>query len=91
MLSIFLAACGGKDTDKSSGTKDEGEKTTKTESAQEIKVLDSSEIPTMDTVLAEGSTSFTYINNVGEGLYRLCAVYTSLSQHLSTCCFVHPQ
>ncbi|NKE07430.1 peptide ABC transporter substrate-binding protein, partial [Mesobacillus selenatarsenatis] len=38
---------------------------------QELRMLDSSAIPTMDTVLAEGSTSFTYINNVGEGLYRL--------------------
>lgn len=72
VLSVFLAACGGNDTDKTTGNKEEkGGDTAKTDVPQEMKVLDSAEIPTMDTVLAEGSTSFTYINNVGEGLYRL--------------------
>ena len=72
MLSVFLAACGGNDKDETTGSKEEkGGDTAKTDVPQEMKVLDSAEIPTMDTVLAEGSTSFTYINNVGEGLYRL--------------------
>ena len=74
VFSLFLTACSG-DGEKDTGKDEPGDKgTTGEETAnvpQELKMLDSSEIPTMDTVLAEGSTSFTYINNVGEGLYRL--------------------
>ncbi|MEI2354862.1 peptide ABC transporter substrate-binding protein [Mesobacillus zeae] len=67
VFSLFLSACSGsKDT---SGDKEKGESASNVK--QEIKMLDTSEIPTMDTSLAEGSTSFTYIANVGEGLYRL--------------------
>ncbi|WP_079508102.1 peptide ABC transporter substrate-binding protein [Mesobacillus jeotgali] len=71
VFSLFLTACSG--NEKTGEKEKEGEGTTG-ETAnvpQELRMLDSSEIPTMDTVLAEGSTSFTYINNVGEGLYRL--------------------
>lgn len=73
VFSLFLTACSGNkdagDTPKDdNGTKGED---TAANVPQELRMLDSSEIPTMDTVLAEGSTSFTYINNVGEGLYRL--------------------
>lgn len=73
VFSLFLSACsGGKDAGKEEDPKDEGNATEeKSDLPQELRMLDSSEIPTMDTVLAEGSTSFTYINNVGEGLYRL--------------------
>lgn len=71
VFSLFLTACsGGKDTTGEKDKKDEKDPA-KPAVAQELKMLDSSEIPTMDSVLAEGSTSFTYINNVGEGLYRL--------------------
>jgi oligopeptide transport system substrate-binding protein len=73
VFSLFLTACssGDKDTGKDKPA-DEGTKGEETANVpQELRMLDSSEIPTMDTVLAEGSTSFTYINNVGEGLYRL--------------------
>ncbi|WP_071459147.1 peptide ABC transporter substrate-binding protein [Bacillus massilinigeriensis] len=67
VFSLVLSACGGGKKESGSGSEGEGESSAK----QEIKILDSSEIPTMDTSLAEGSTSFTYIANVGEGLYRL--------------------
>jgi oligopeptide transport system substrate-binding protein len=75
VFSLILAACSGKDDNNSSDKgKDKGDgkaTSSKLASKQEAKILESSEIPTMDTALAEGSTSFTYINNVGEGLYRL--------------------
>ncbi|MEH7442817.1 peptide ABC transporter substrate-binding protein [Bacillus sp. JJ1122] len=74
VFSLFLSACsGGKDDNASDKPKDDDNATPaeKSDLPQELRMLDSSEIPTMDTVLAEGSTSFTYINNVGEGLYRL--------------------
>jgi oligopeptide transport system substrate-binding protein len=73
VFSLFLTACSGGDKETGGGDKpkDDDQKDTATALPQELRMLDSSEIPTMDTVLAEGSTSFTYINNVGEGLYRL--------------------
>jgi oligopeptide transport system substrate-binding protein len=73
VFSLFLTACSGGD-DKAGDDKpadDDNATGEETSLPQELRMLDSSEIPTMDTVLAEGSTSFTYINNVGEGLYRL--------------------
>ena len=73
VFSLILSACSGGNDDAGEKTPDDGEGTSG-ETAnvpQELRMLDSSAIPTMDTVLAEGSTSFTYINNVGEGLYRL--------------------
>jgi oligopeptide transport system substrate-binding protein len=74
VFSLFLTACSG--GNEKAGEKEPGDKgttgdETATDVPQELRMLDSSEIPTMDSVLAEGSTSFTYINNVGEGLYRL--------------------
>ncbi|RFU63044.1 peptide ABC transporter substrate-binding protein [Bacillus sp. V59.32b] len=72
VFSLILAACSGGDNEtggENDGGKDDGK--AKVAATQELKILDSSEIPTMDTALAEGSTSFDYINNVGEGLYRL--------------------
>ncbi|MGA9224893.1 MAG: peptide ABC transporter substrate-binding protein [Mesobacillus sp.] len=73
VFSLFLSACsGGKDAGKDEPKEDDSATPAETSDLpQELRMLDSSEIPTMDTVLAEGSTSFTYINNVGEGLYRL--------------------
>ena len=62
--SVFLAACGGSD-DKSS---DNG--SSSKEVAQELRVLESAEIPSMDSIMAEDAVSFTMLNNVNEGLYR---------------------
>lgn len=62
--SVFLAACGGSDdksSDSGSGSKDV---------AQELRVLESAEIPSMDSIMAEDTVSFTMLNNVNEGLYR---------------------
>jgi oligopeptide transport system substrate-binding protein len=74
VFSLILSACSGGEDNAGEETPDDdantGEETTPSV-PQELRMLDSSAIPTMDTVLAEGSTSFTYINNVGEGLYRL--------------------
>ncbi|WP_043933048.1 peptide ABC transporter substrate-binding protein [Bacillus sp. EB01] len=69
-FSLLLTACSGGGETANEGDKDK-DKPAEQDVPQELRMLDSSEIPTMDTVLAEGSTSFTYINNVGEGLYRL--------------------
>jgi oligopeptide transport system substrate-binding protein len=64
---MFLAACngGGNDT-----TENEGD-TDKAAVAQELKVLERSEIPSMDSVMAQDASSFTALGNVMEGLYRL--------------------
>ncbi|MED3623116.1 peptide ABC transporter substrate-binding protein [Neobacillus thermocopriae] len=71
VLSMFLAACGG---NKQEGTeKKEGSKETKEKLAAEqvLNVLESSEIPAMDSVLAEDTIGFTMIAATMEGLYRL--------------------
>nr|WP_205597488.1 peptide ABC transporter substrate-binding protein [Neobacillus thermocopriae] len=68
---MFLAACGG---NKQEGTeKKEGSKETKEKLAAEqvLNVLESSEIPAMDSVLAEDTIGFTMIAATMEGLYRL--------------------
>lgn len=66
---MFLAACGGGDDnaaeDNDKGA-DKGEN-----SAQELRMLESTAIPAMDTIMASDTVSFTTMNNVMEGLYRL--------------------
>lgn len=65
VASTFLAACGGgSDKDKKDSSKGNNAK-------QEITVLELSTIPSMDTVKANDTVSFTTMNNVMEGLYRL--------------------
>lgn len=64
-LSMILSACSGGD-DKAG---DEKEK--KGTAKQEVTILESSEIPTMDSVMAQDTISFTILNNTNEGLYRL--------------------
>lgn len=73
VLSMFLAACSGsKDTGSS---KDNGKKNTgKTEQLaadQTLNVLESAEIPSMDSVMSQDVLSFTTLNATNEGLYRL--------------------
>ncbi|APH05921.1 peptide ABC transporter substrate-binding protein [Bacillus weihaiensis] len=69
VLSMFLAACNGGGNE---ATDSEGDTDTASESvAQELKVLETSEIPSMDSVMAQDSASFTALANVMEGLYRL--------------------
>lgn len=64
-LSLMMTACSSKD-DKA-GEKKETEK----KKPQVVKILESSEIPTMDSAMAEDTISFTMLNNTMEGLYRL--------------------
>lgn len=67
VVSLFLAACGGGDKGKED---DKGaDKTGK--SAQEVRMLESTAIPAMDSTKATDTVSFTTLNNVMEGLYRL--------------------
>jgi oligopeptide transport system substrate-binding protein len=68
VLSMFLAACSG------NKTQDNGSKTTKTaEKApdQVLNVLETAEIPSMDSALSQDVLSFTILNAVNEGLYRI--------------------
>lgn len=67
VVSLFLAACGGGDKGKED---DKGADKTG-ESAQEVRMLESTAIPAMDSTKATDTVSFTTLNNVMEGLYRL--------------------
>ena len=57
----LLAACGG-DKEESATTTGNGE--------QVLNLVESAELPTMDSVLATDAVSFNVMNNVNEGLYR---------------------
>ncbi|CAN7463700.1 peptide ABC transporter substrate-binding protein [Rossellomorea sp. LjRoot5] len=68
-LSTFLAACGGdKKTDSEEGSGAGGSDEKK---EQVLNLLESAEIPSMDSTLATDAVSFNVMNNVLEGLYRL--------------------
>ncbi|PFG07044.1 peptide ABC transporter substrate-binding protein [Bacillus sp. es.034] len=69
-LSTFLAACGG---DKKTEGNEEGSGAGGSDEKKEqvLNLLESSEIPSMDSTLATDSVSFKVMNNVFEGLYRL--------------------
>ncbi|OLS41812.1 peptide ABC transporter substrate-binding protein [Bacillus sp. MRMR6] len=69
VLSMFLAACSG-GNDKGKDT-DNGGDTDKPAVEQVLNVLESAEIPGMDSVMAEDVLGFTMIGAVNEGLYRL--------------------
>jgi oligopeptide transport system substrate-binding protein len=72
VLSMFLAACSGGDKkDEATTDNDSDAKGSELAETQEITVLESAEIPSMDSVLAEDTVGFTMINNVNEGLFRL--------------------
>jgi oligopeptide transport system substrate-binding protein len=75
VLSMFLAACSG--GNKNEGKKENNGKTsTGTEETaladeQVLNVLESAEIPSMDSVMSQDTLSFTTLNATNEGLYRL--------------------
>ncbi|MGI2327431.1 peptide ABC transporter substrate-binding protein [Planococcus sp. YIM B11945] len=78
VLSAFLAACGGGGSDTSTEPKEDTEKpaegdaaTGELDATQELNLMDSAEIPSMDSAIAEDQVSFIVLNNVNEGLYRL--------------------
>lgn len=56
-------------TDATDSSKDSSEE--EAETAQVLNLSENSEIPTMDSVHAHDGVSFTALNNVNEGLYRL--------------------
>ncbi len=72
---MFLAACSGGDKEETG--KNEGKNNAGSEEQladkQELNVLESAEIPTMDSVMGQDTLSFTTLNAVNEGLYRLDA------------------
>lgn len=73
VLSVFLAACGtgnDKDTSKESGSGSK-ENSGSVDATQELNVMESAEIPTMDSVLVTDVVGSNVLNNVNEGLYRL--------------------
>jgi oligopeptide transport system substrate-binding protein len=73
---MFLAACSGggeknEGTDKNEGTNNAGQEELADE--QVLNVLESAEIPSMDSVMSQDVLSFTMLNATNEGLYRLDA------------------
>jgi oligopeptide transport system substrate-binding protein len=77
VLSMFLAACSGGGEKNEGKTKNEGKNNAGSEEQladeQVLNVLESAEIPTMDSVMAEDVLGFTMLNATNEGLYRLDA------------------
>ncbi|WP_462408983.1 peptide ABC transporter substrate-binding protein [Neobacillus sp. Marseille-QA0830] len=71
VLSMFLAACSGGDKNEGKDTKGSKAGEEKLAAKQELNVLESAEIPTMDTVMGQDVLTFTVANAVNEGLYRL--------------------
>ncbi|MGN1401509.1 MAG: peptide ABC transporter substrate-binding protein [Bacillus sp. (in: firmicutes)] len=59
-FSTVLTGCGGSDESSSGGSS----------TVQELRVLETAEIPTMDSSKATDAMAFTQLNNVNEGLYR---------------------
>ncbi|MBX0313536.1 peptide ABC transporter substrate-binding protein [Planococcus glaciei] len=73
-LGFFLAACSGNSDapapeNSEGGT--EGGASGELDSEQVLNLMESAEIPTMDSALAEDTVAFNILNNVNEGLYRL--------------------
>ncbi|WP_077623060.1 peptide ABC transporter substrate-binding protein [Sediminibacillus massiliensis] len=85
VLSVFLAACsGGSDSGEETGGTDDAENTTEegTEEGGEstegeasgeqvLNILESSQIPTMDSSHATDAVAFQFLGSTMEGLYRL--------------------
>lgn len=70
LTSVTLAACGGNSSDGDASSKADKGKTTGSKDEQVLKLIESAELPTMDTVLATDAASNNVMNNVNEGLYR---------------------
>lgn len=79
VLSVVLAACGGKDKteDKNAAPDKENDKGTQQEEAGEpdaeqvLNLIESAAIPSVDSAIVEDAVGFNVLNNVNEGLYRL--------------------
>lgn len=68
---MFLAACGGAKKEEAGPADTDKEKETPAAEEQVLNILDSAEIPTMDTVQGTDQVSFQVMAEVFEGLYRL--------------------
>ncbi|MEK3935373.1 peptide ABC transporter substrate-binding protein [Sporosarcina sp. FSL W7-1349] len=81
IVSVFLAACGGKnETEEDTSTptengqdKEEGntEEAGEPDAEQVLHLIEAAEIPSMDLSIAEDQVSFLVLSNVMEGLYSL--------------------
>lgn len=69
VLSMFLAACSSNKT-QDTGTKS-STNTAEKAPDQVLNVLETAEIPSMDSALSQDVLSFTILNAVNEGLYRI--------------------
>lgn len=70
ILSMFLAACNGGGDTKDEPAKD-GDTAQKEDVPQVLNLIESAEIPTMDSVKGTDAVAFNVMNNVFEGLMRL--------------------
>ncbi|UOY93209.1 peptide ABC transporter substrate-binding protein [Ectobacillus sp. JY-23] len=70
-VSVALTACGGNDQKANTEPKKEGKGEEKLAAKQVLNLLESQEIPSMDSAKATDAVSFNVMNNVMEGLYRL--------------------
>lgn len=70
VLSMFLAACYG-GGDSSEPAKEGNGEGGETAAPQVLNVLETAEIPTMNTIMAQDAVAFNVMNQVFEGLYRL--------------------
>ncbi|MBD8067527.1 peptide ABC transporter substrate-binding protein [Bacillus sp. PS06] len=66
IFTMVLTACGTGNND----SQDNGNAASE-DVKQELKILETAEIPTMDTVMATDAVAFNVMNQVYEGLYRL--------------------
>jgi oligopeptide transport system substrate-binding protein len=71
VLSMFLAACAGGSNQTDQGQGNEPQDEPKEEVKQVLNLIESAEIPTMDSVKGTDAVAFNVMNNVFEGLYRL--------------------
>lgn len=68
VFSVFLAACGSDKDDEGSKDKDKG---TAGDVAQVLNLVETAEIPSVDSSISEDAVGFNVLNNIMEGLYRL--------------------
>ncbi|TWT07292.1 peptide ABC transporter substrate-binding protein [Planococcus sp. CPCC 101016] len=78
-LVVILSSCTGESASEQGSTENSGEpadmkgggESSEADSVQELNLIEASELPTMDSALAEDVTSFIVLDNVNEGLFRL--------------------
>ena len=82
VMSMFLVACGGDDTSDSDNSGNDGgsdteqddsgnDDSTSGDAEQVLNLIEGSQIPTMDSVMATDAVAFQWLNETMEGLYRL--------------------